>query len=194
MWRHHENWLTMIISFKNFISWDEKHDDRKSESLKQCAKRRKIQAVINNKEKMTRHNEKGWKNEVILNIRKNSGLHMVVTFKMFRLGKMTKYALIKLLRPFTQWNGERTVFLQPWFVSAMHVVLYTFCFLYEQRVIKKTGAIFGWILNNACISWIRDVIKMTRGVISPSPPWHTVFLSITYSAANSQTKCRTARI
>lgn len=90
--------------------------------------------------------------------------------------------------------GERTVFLQPWFVSAMHVVLYTFCFLYEQRVINKTEAIFGWILNNACISWIRDVIKMTRGVISPSPQWHTVFLSITYSEANSQTQCRTARI
>lgn len=114
MWRHHENWLTMIISFKNFISWDEKHDDRKSESLKQCAKRRKIQAVINNKEKMTRHNEKGWKNEVILNIRKNSGLHMVVTFKMFRLGKMIKYALIKNLKAIhtMEW-GKGQFFYNP---------------------------------------------------------------------------------
>lgn len=142
MWRHHENWLTMIISFKNFISWDEKHDDRKSESLKQCAKRRKIQAVINNKEKMTRHNEKGWKNEVILNIRKNSGLHMVVTFKMFRLGKNDQVCTDKKSKGHSHNGmGERTVFLQPWFVSAMHVVLYTFCFLYEQHVINKTEAI-----------------------------------------------------
>lgn len=99
-WRHHENWLTMIISFKNFTSWDEKHDDRKSESLKQCAKRMKIQAVINNKEKMTRHDEKGvkeWGNIKHWE-KKNSGLHMVVTLKCLVEGKMTKYALIKNLK------------------------------------------------------------------------------------------------
>lgn len=194
MWRHHENWLTMIISFKNFISWDEKHDDRKSESLKQCAKRRKIQAVINNKEKMTRHNEKGWKNEVLLNIRKNSGLHMVVTLKMFRLGKMIKYALIKNLKAIhtMEWvKGQffTTLICKRYARSALH-----FLFSIWATCDKQDRSHFGWILNNACISWIRDVIKMTRGVISPSPQWHTVFLSITYSAANSQTKYRTARI
>lgn len=45
---------------------------------------------------MIRYNEKGWKNEVILNIRKNFGFYMVVIFKMFRLGKMIKYVLIKI--------------------------------------------------------------------------------------------------
>lgn len=47
---------------------------------------------------MIRYNEKGWKNEVILNIRKNFGFYMVVILKMFRLGKMIKYVLIKNLK------------------------------------------------------------------------------------------------
>lgn len=47
---------------------------------------------------MIRYNEKGWKNEVILNIWKNFGFYMVVIFKMFCLGKMNKYVLIKNLK------------------------------------------------------------------------------------------------
>lgn len=47
---------------------------------------------------MIRYNEKGWKNEVILNIWKNFGFYMVVIFKMFCLGKMIKYVLIKNLK------------------------------------------------------------------------------------------------
>lgn len=90
--------------------------------------------------------------------------------------------------------GERTVFFttlicKRYARSALH-----FLFSIWATCDKQDRSHFGWILNNACISWIRDVIKMTRGVISPSPQWHTVFLSITYSAANSQTKYRTARI
>lgn len=115
-WRHHENWLTMIISFKNFTSWDEKHDDRKSESLKQCAKRMKIQAVINNKEKMTRHDEKGvkeWGNIKHWGKKKLRPPHGC-NFKMSRWRKNDQVCTDKKSKGHSHNGmGERTVFYNP---------------------------------------------------------------------------------